>query len=209
MSPLFRSTPFPAMIALCAGGFATTALFVHYHIIDELDSVIIAAVQGMESPALTAFMKLLSWMGTGMPIVMLILGIMLFLYKVLGHRKELFLFAGAAVGSGLLNLTLKHGFRRPRPELYRLADAAGFSFPSGHSMAAFSLYGILAFLLWKHVTKHRGRILLISTSAFFILGIGLSRIYLGVHYPSDVIGGYWASGCWLAAAVWIHQRLNA
>lgn len=73
-------------------------------------------------------------------------------------------------------------------------------------MSAFAVYGVLSFLLWRHISTRWGRTLLIVISTTMILAIGISRIYLGVHYPSDVIGGYFASGCWLAIAIWFYQR---
>lgn len=72
-------------------------------------------------------------------------------------------------------------------------------------MAAFSLYGIVTFLLWKHVKSSFGRGILILISTIMIITIGVSRIYLGVHYPSDVLGGYLASGSWLAVSIWTYQ----
>lgn len=72
-------------------------------------------------------------------------------------------------------------------------------------MAAFTLYGILIFLLWKHLPRRSARVLLITIGSAIILLIGGSRIYLGVHYPSDVIGGYLASGTWLAACIGYYQ----
>jgi undecaprenyl-diphosphatase len=105
-----------------------------------------------------------------------------------------------------LNGTLKVLFHRARPTLHRIVNANGFSFPSGHSMTAFSLYGIIAFLLWRHIPTSLGRGLLICFSSVMIVTIGVSRIYLGVHYPSDVIGGFLVSGCWLAVSIWFYQR---
>ncbi|MNP70769.1 Phosphatidylglycerophosphatase B [compost metagenome] len=87
-----------------------------------------------------------------------------------------------------------------------MIDVNGFSFPSGHSMAAFSLYGVMAFLLWRHTLTSIGRGVLIAFSVAMILMIGISRIYLGVHYPSDVLGGFLASGCWLSISIWFYQR---
>lgn len=73
-------------------------------------------------------------------------------------------------------------------------------------MAAFSLYGILAYLLWRHISTPVGRGLLIIISITMITAIGVSRIYLGVHYPSDVLGGFLASGSWLTVSIWFYQR---
>jgi undecaprenyl-diphosphatase len=137
--------------------------------------------------------------------VILCLFIIFFLYKVLHHRLELLLFIGVVVGSPILNLLLKEIFQRARPDLHRLIEIGGYSFPSGHAMNAFTVYGILTFLLWRHIFNRSGRTLLLLFSSFFIIMIGVSRIYLGVHYPSDIIGGYFASGFWLATSIWFFQ----
>nr|WP_275900946.1 phosphatase PAP2 family protein [Paenibacillus periandrae] len=137
-------------------------------------------------------MKFFTFIGGGFPVVVLTLLVLFFLYKVLHHRRELILFIWVVVGSTLLNETLKVIFHRARLTLYRIVNANGFSFPSGHSMAAFSMYGILAFLLWRHISTSAGRGMLIICSIIMITAIGISRIYLGVHYPSDVLGGFLA-----------------
>ena len=110
------------------------------------------------------------------------------------------------IGTPIINQILKQFFHRARPDLHRLIEIGGYSFPSGHAMNAFAVYGILAFLLWRHIPTRLGRVALIMISSIFILMIGISRIYLGVHYPSDIIGGYFASGFWLAISIWFFQR---
>lgn len=182
------------------------ALLVSDHRIAVFDSTIISFVQGLESPPLTRVMKFFTNIGAGWPVVLISVLVMWFLYKVLHHRKELILFVAVVAGSTILNDVLKRLFQRARPSLHRIVEANGFSFPSGHSMAAFSLYGIIAFLLWRHMPTAIGRGMLIMFSAAMIMIIGVSRIYLGVHYPSDVIGGFLASGAWLSAAIWFYQR---
>ncbi len=106
-----------------------------------------------------------------------------------------------AVNLGLtvaLNQALKFIIQRPRPEGFRLATVSGFSFPSGHSMVAMAFFGLLAWFVWKYEKDRRQRKFLLAAFAFVIVMIGLSRIYLGVHYASDVIGGFCLSLVWLA-----------
>lgn len=192
---------------VCGAGFGLLASLFEVQMFSSFDSSVISAVQSWESPGLTTVMKLFTLIGTGMQVTVIALVIMALLYFVLGHRSELILFACVVIGSPLLNEVLKLIFQRARPEINRIIEVNGFSFPSGHSMSAFSLYGILAFLLWKHIRSGAGRIILLIASASLILAIGISRIYLGVHYPSDVIGGYLASGCWLGAAIGVYQYM--
>lgn len=190
---------------LCSIGFGVIALLVSDKKVAQFDNMFTSFIQGLKSPALTSIMKFFTFIGGGFPVVIVSIMILFFLYKVLNHRRELILFIWVVTGSALLNETLKLIFHRSRPTLNRIISANGFSFPSGHSMAAFSLYGILAFLLWRHIPGSLGRGILIFITTVIIITIGVSRIYLGVHYPSDVFGGFLASGCWLAVSIWFYQ----
>ena len=102
------------------------------------------------------------------------------------------------VGALVLNQVLKFIIQRPRPDGFRLATASGFSFPSGHSMVAMAFFGLLAWLVWKYEADRRLRRLYATGFALVIVMIGVSRIYLGVHYASDVLGGFCLSMAWLA-----------
>ncbi|WP_276205158.1 phosphatase PAP2 family protein [Bacillus sp. MUM 13] len=84
--------------------------------------------------------------------------------------------------------------------------ATNYSFPSGHATMAMALYGSLTFLLWRNIKTLKGRIILVSISSIMVVTIGISRIYLGVHYPSDIIAGYFISGFWLTFSIWFYQR---
>jgi undecaprenyl-diphosphatase len=193
---------------LFAAGFAGLALLVMRKKAAAVNDVLIRIVQGWESPWLTPVMKFFTQIGTGLPVVLLTAGIVFILYRFFRHRRELLLFLTVVIGSSLLNVVLKALFHMERPTLHRLVQAGGYGFPSGHAMGAFSLYGITAFLLWKHTRRRAGRILLIAAAAILILAIGISRIYLGVHYPTDIMGGYLAAGCWLFACIAVFRRTS-
>lgn len=186
--------------------FALLALIVNAGGVEAFDSAIIAAVQGREADGWTAVAILLSELGSTIGVIAICVAILLLLAFVLGHRAELVLFVAAVGGAVLLNQLLKLVFRRERPDLHRLVEETGFSFPSGHAMAAFALYAAAAYLLWRHIRHATGRIVLIAIASLMIAGIGLSRIYLGVHYPSDVVAGYVASGVWLIVAIALWKR---
>lgn len=192
-----------SLVSLVA--FSLVAILIRADMIMDFDQSVIGAVQSQESPFLTKVMEFFTVVGSTQVVVVLCLLIIFFLYKVLHHRKELILFIAVVAGSPLLNLLLKEIFQRARPDLHRLIEIGGYSFPSGHAMNAFTVYGTLTFLLWRHIFNRAGRILLLLFSAFVVFMIGISRIYLGVHYPSDVIGGYFASGFWLATSIWFFQ----
>lgn len=100
--------------------------------------------------------------------------------------------------STILNLVLKNIFDRPRPEGYRLIEETGFSFPSGHSMASMAFYGLIIYLIFKKVKNNYIKWISITLLSILILAVGISRIYLGVHYASDVLGGFCFSIIYLA-----------
>ena len=90
----------------------------------------------------------------------------------------------------ILNQLLKRILQRPRPTEYRIIEESGYSFPSGHSMISMAFYGYLIYLIYKYVENKNVKWILISLLSVLICFIGISRIYLGVHYTSDVLGGF-------------------
>lgn len=191
----------------CIFIFSTIAINIQSAWINSFDKIVITAIQGMESPWLTQVMLFFTWLGSSPQVLVIAVITMLFLFFGLKHRKELWLFLISCSGSALLNILLKAKFLRQRPTLHRLIEETGYSFPSGHSMAAFTLYFTIAFLIWKHMPNTFSRVLTILASAFLIVIIGVSRIYLGVHYPSDVVGAYFISGCWSSLCIITYQYL--
>ena len=187
-------------------GFSCIAVLISGQKIVQFDQTVISFIQGFESSTLTTIMKFFTYIGSFPSVLVISILATLFLYFVLNHRTGLLLFGATVIGTPIINQILKQFFHRARPDLHRLIEIGGYSFPSGHAMNAFAVYGILAFLLWRHIPTRLGRTILIIISSIFILMIGTSRIYLGVHYPSDIIGGYFASGFWLAISIWFFQR---
>jgi membrane-associated phospholipid phosphatase len=109
----------------------------------------------------------------------------------------------AVAGSALLNQLLKRIFQRPRPHFaHPLLVETSYSFPSGHAMESFVAYGTLAYLavvLW--LRSWEARVAAVCGAALVVVLIGFSRMYLGVHYFSDVVAGYAAGGVWLSALI--------
>lgn len=195
----------PILAVLCFLCFAVIASIINGRRIANFDSSVIGFVQGLESSQLTVIMKSFTLIGSTQSVVVISVCCLLFLFFILRHRLELILFLAVVVGTPIINSILKSIFRRERPTLHRLIEETGFSFPSGHSMAAFALYASIAFLLWRHISTRLGRTAVILFCVFMTVMIGVSRIYLGVHYPSDVVGAYFASAFWFALCVWLFQ----
>ena len=127
----------------------------------------------------------------GSAIVLIILSVLLLVIiknKKIGTSIILNLFL-----VGVLNQLLKHIVQRPRPTEFRIIDERGYSFPSGHSMASVAFYGFLIYLIYKKVENKKLKIFSIIILTILIALIGSSRIYLGVHYTSDVLAGLFIS----------------
>ena len=104
--------------------------------------------------------------------------------------------------SAFVNFTLKQILQRSRPIEHRIIQESGYSFPSGHSMVSMAFYGYLIYLIYKHIKNKYLKILLISLLSLLIINIGTSRIYLGVHYTSDVLAGFLVAIAYLV--VYVH-----
>mgnify|MGYP000333243028 FL=1 len=90
----------------------------------------------------------------------------------------------------VLNQLLKRILQRPRPTEFRIVEETGYSFPSGHSMVSMAFYGYLIYLIYRYIKNKYVKWTLITILSILICLIGISRIYLGVHYTSDVLGGF-------------------
>ena len=110
------------------------------------------------------------------------------------------------VGVTLVNQVIKHIIRRPRPNVLRLVEESGYSFPSGHSMVSMAFYGIIIYLVYKNVSNKYLKWILIILLSLLILSIGFSRIYVGVHYFTDVAGGFLLGLAYLIIYINIYNK---
>jgi undecaprenyl-diphosphatase len=159
------------------------------------DAPVMLALHQLATPGSDAFFVLMSQIGYlwgVLPVDVLVL-----LWLVLRRRYRDGLFFGLAiVGSVLLNLAAKNHFARVRPDLWlSLAPETTFSFPSGHAMGSATLGVALILLFWS--TRWRWPVF--AVAGLFVLLVGLSRIYLGVHFPSDILAGWAAGTAWVVA----------
>jgi membrane-associated phospholipid phosphatase len=194
---------------------AVAALFVFGWLAEEVlegdtqkfDTFVRTAVHQHATPGLTRLMLGFSFLGSVAVIsVLWLVAICVFLYF---RRTRMAALLGITMaGAGVLDVALKLAFHRPRPVPFFGATPSSYSFPSGHAFGSVCFYGILAAIL---ATPARGRVAkwCIWTGAVFLIGmIGISRIYLGVHYPSDVIAGYCAGAIWVGAAGFLDKILR-
>jgi undecaprenyl-diphosphatase len=157
------------------------------------------------SPALTRAMIVTSFLGGDGLIIAAVIGFVAFLYF---RWRRAALWLGVTItGALVLDQTLKYAFHRVRPAPFFVALPHTYSFPSGHALFSFCFYGVLAGLLMGRIRSRVVRLLIWLSAAILVAAIGLSRIYLGVHYPSDVIAGYLAATLWVSTLLALdHMR---
>jgi undecaprenyl-diphosphatase len=160
------------------------------------------------SPNLTNVMIFFTYVGSAYGIIfLLIIAITILLYK--NHKRSAALLIITMIGESVLSFILKLSFQRPRPEAYfDFKLPTSFSFPSGHAFASLCFFGALALFLNAQITNRFQKIAIWLISIWLFLIIGISRIYLGVHYPSDVIAGYAAGFVWLFTIYFADNRLR-
>ena len=174
-------------------GFAALVGEVHEKEIFPFDVPVLNALHAMATPALDRFFVLITNLGYLWGVLPLDVIILLWLAAHRRFRDGLF-FGVAVIGSAVLNIVAKNYFARVRPDLWlSLTPETTYSFPSGHAMGSATLGAALILLCWR--TRARWPVTIGVLG--FVLLVGVSRIYLGVHFPSDILAG------WTAAMAWV------
>jgi undecaprenyl-diphosphatase len=160
------------------------------------DGPLLQLAHGAGSPAMDATMRLASGVGFAWGVIPADLVIVAALV-LLGHVRRSLFFALAVGGSATLNMAGKAAFARQRPDLWlSIAPEHTFSFPSGHAMGSATLAAAVALLLWRTAWRWPAIVL----GAGFVVWVGASRVYLGVHFPSDILAGWAAAVGWTCLA---------
>ena len=165
--------------------FIIITILVITNTIKPFDDFIYNSLFGLRNNILDIFFKLITELANPIPVII----IYALLVIILTREDSILLSIGMFLTVGI-NQILKRIFRRPRPAHLRLIKQGGFSYPSGHAMMALCIYGTLIYLCATKIKNKKLRITLITLLTLLIILIGLSRIYVGVHYPSDIVGGY-------------------
>lgn len=169
------------------------------------DTDISKYIYSFRTPLLTKIMIFVSQLGADFILAVSTIILIFFTWKK--HKSESVLFLIMLLFGALLNLLLKDIFQRPRPTIDPLLTLTSYSFPSGHAMNSFVFYATVSYFIY-HFTKN----LKLSFAAAFlstllIFLIGISRIYLGVHYPSDVIAGYLTGLLWFILVLVLERTM--
>ena len=191
--------------------FGTLAVFVHIHPLLPLDVAITHSFQQNQAPWLRITMLVISFPGSSFLLPALIL-LTVVIFWALGDRLEAAFVVGLLACSLLLNLLLKVLVHRARPSggvVHIIVTSVGYSFPSGHVMAYIAYFGLLfAFGVLLFQGRHWWRTTLLVVSAAFVVLVGPSRVYLGDHWASDVIGAYLIGGVLWGLAVGLYVPLK-
>ncbi len=165
----------------------------------SFDSTVRNTIHDHASQPLTIAMKTMSFIGEPFMIWPLTMLAVAYFWRT-GNKRHARLFVIAMLGAAALDLMLKAAFHRPRPRpFFGYPLPSSYSFPSGHALASLVFFGTLAALLSPGLRRTFYKALLWLAAVLLIAAIGFSRIYLGVHYPTDVIAGYAAATIWVLA----------
>lgn len=181
---IYASVPFFIVIIIITSKIITKQeLF-----IDKLAYNIL--VETLRNPTLTIIMKYITKLSDTLFIIIFSLILTLLFYFKLDKKKIAMLIPTNLVTVALINQILKFIIQRERPVGYRIIEMSSYSFPSGHAMVSMAFYGLLIYIIYHLVKNKKARTSLIVLNIIIIILIGISRIYLGVHYLSDIITGY-------------------
>ena len=177
--------------------FAGIAEAVDEGVTQSFDEKVLRWFEVNRSPFLDKVMLEITTLGSGVVLVMLVLVAAVFLWQTKHHWSVYLLLLGV-LGGKLFNSILKAVFERDRPSVVQwVTEVHSASFPSGHAMSSMVVYGSVAYLVGRLNPTPALRLTTRLVAAAMIVGIGISRMYLGVHYPSDVIAGYLGGLAWL------------
>ena len=166
--------------------FFADAFLVLSGISSSFDSAISLFFSVHNNMILTNIFKIISFICS--PKFMIILNVLLFIFIIVKKKYKLSIIVLSSISSVIFNNLVKIIVRRERPDYLRMVVEKSYSFPSGHAMISVLFFGSIIYLVNKYNLKHK-RLITFSLSTFILL-VGISRIYLGVHYLTDVVGGY-------------------
>jgi undecaprenyl-diphosphatase len=196
------------MFIIALSGFIIIARLVFEGRTQNFDNRALAFIAGYVTNVRTDIMEFFTFMGTHtflIPANLLLTAWFLFIKKRKWYSIKV---PAIALSALLLMFTLKLVFRRDRPVDPLLQIAKGFSFPSGHALMSVTFYGLLIVIIWQNINRKWLKWVLSFFLVLLILAIGLSRIYLRVHYASDVLAGFSVGLVWLLLSLWILARIE-
>jgi membrane-associated phospholipid phosphatase len=165
--------------------------------LSRFDDTVTKTVLSFRSDQLTRVLVFITNVGTSTGYIIIVAGLTLYFWFRLRSWKFIVQTVVTLVLASISNIMLKQLFSRERPTIEHLVSVHSLSYPSGHAMSAMGFYGFLIFLILRYTMNRELKVLFISLLTLLILAIGLSRVYLGVHYPSDVLAGFIGGIIWV------------
>jgi undecaprenyl-diphosphatase len=179
----------------------------------RFDNAVRNTVHSWAFPTLTSAMRGITQLGSPQFLILISI-VLVWRLAWMGRKRAAVILTVGAIGAVVLNQLLKLSFHRLRPDaFFGYVEPLGYSFPSGHAISSACFYGVAAAIVTARMQSRAGKALVWAGAALLAGLIGFSRIYLGVHYPSDVLAGYAAAIVWVAAlraayGWWLRRRLN-
>ncbi|MDE5630313.1 MAG: phosphatase PAP2 family protein [Bacilli bacterium] len=172
--------------------------------ISHIDNVIYQFIISFKSDTLTNMFKIISFLASTK--VIILFNVIIAIIVLINKKTNLLLITISSISSGVINNLVKYIIKRERPFGIALVKENFYSFPSGHSMISILFYGTIIYMLIEKDFKYKK--VIIPLISIYILLVGISRIYLGVHYASDVIGGYFLASSILLSLTLIHEKYS-
>ena len=198
-----------ALLLLTLGVFWVIADKIVLEKESTFDTFVFQKLSFLTSPFTTKLMVFFTFFGSRIflrPAYILLTVYFLFFRK---NTKASLNIAAIGICSPLVVSLFKNIFKRDRPLDPLIQNVTGFSFPSGHSFSAFTFFGLLTYIVWQSEMKKKWKYLLSIAFILFASCIAFSRVYLHVHYPSDVIAGFCLSMLWLSLSLWVLSKITA
>ncbi|TWT09189.1 phosphatase PAP2 family protein [Planomicrobium sp. CPCC 101079] len=200
-----KKAGFPAFLLMLGLGVMSFFIWLFAELAEELlenelksfDGAVISFFRSIENPALDKGYIVITELGSVWFLTTLSVITLSLLWLKAKDKWGILFFIIAVGGGALLSVLLKNLYERGRPSINEEIDAIGFSFPSGHSMGSLIFYGFIAYFIVRSRLKKGMKILSLIILGVLVVLIGTSRIYLGAHFPSDVVAGYSAGTIWL------------
>lgn len=178
-------------------------------VLNAFDLSISAAIQSLRDPALTVVMRTITFLGDT-PAVALATALLVFVLLHQGRRRQAIFSAVAVLTGGLLSFTLKDLFGRARPPVANalIALPNSFSFPSGHAIGSLCFAWVLAHAVITGGYSSKRKMIVTAIGIAYALLVGISRVYLGVHWPSDVLASWFLGGAMIALVSGVYQTIR-
>jgi membrane-associated phospholipid phosphatase len=209
----FKKLPLGLLVLLAsfAGALFLFALVVHEVLWEKEEVVDQSSFDFLSThvitDGLTRIMKVTTYFASA-TFLQIAYSVLFILYLIIKNLKRAVEIAAIGIGGFIINYFMKLAFHRTRPAAPLISPLQNFSFPSGHATSGFIFYGLLAYLVWKTRIGKPYKIIFGVILILFSMLIGFSRVYLRVHYPSDVLAGFCIGFAWLLLAIYLLESLK-